>query len=75
MLVAVPYLAVANLCTILISRGAPEWLHLVVLLGIWNAFKFVLNGPVSLVRLAMTRMNETGQRHRLALGRHGGPLS
>lgn len=31
MLVGVPYLAIANVCTILIDRGAPEWLHLVVL--------------------------------------------
>lgn len=47
----------ANVCTILIDRGAPEWLHLVVLWGIWNAFKFVLNDPVSLFRLvrAVTR--------------------
>lgn len=33
MLVSVPYLAIANLCTILIDRGTPEWLHLVVLWG------------------------------------------
>lgn len=57
MLFGVPYLAIANVCTILIDRGVPEWLHLVVLWGIWNAFKFVLNGPVSLFRLvrAVTR--------------------
>lgn len=58
MLVSVPYLAIANVCTILIDRGAPEWLHLVVLWGIWNAFKFVLNGPVSLFGLARAIMRE-----------------
>lgn len=58
MLVSVPYLAIANVCTILIDRGAPEWLHLVVLWGIWNAFKFVLNGPVSLFRLVRAIMRE-----------------
>lgn len=35
-----------------------EWLHLVVLWGIWNAFKFVLNGPVSLFRLVRAVMRE-----------------
>lgn len=58
MLVGVPYLAIANVCTILIDRGTPEWLHLVVLRGIWNAFKFVLNGPVSLFRLVRAIMRE-----------------
>lgn len=28
--VGVLYLAIANVCTILIDRGVPEWLHLVV---------------------------------------------
>ncbi|SBM44411.1 sulfate permease [Propionibacterium freudenreichii] len=58
MLVGVPYLAMANVCTILIDRGAPEWLHLVVLWGIWNAFKFILNGPISLFRLVRAIMRE-----------------
>lgn len=58
MLVGVPYLAVANVCTILIDCGAPEWLHLFVLWGIWNAFKFILNGPVSLFRLVRAIMRE-----------------
>lgn len=58
MLVGVPYLAIANVCTILIDRGAPEWLHLVVLRGIWNAFKFILNGPISLFRLVRAIMRE-----------------
>lgn len=58
MLVGVPYLAMANVCTILIDSGAPEWLHLVVLWGLWNAFKFVLNGPVSLFRLVRAVMRE-----------------
>ncbi|VEJ58837.1 Uncharacterised protein [Arachnia propionica] len=38
--------------------GPPEWLHLVVLWGLWNAFKFVLNGPVSLFRLVRAVMRE-----------------
>ena len=58
MLVSVPYLAIANLFTILIDRGTPEWLHLVVLWGIWNALKFVLNGLVALFRLVRAVMRE-----------------
>lgn len=58
MLVGILYLAVATVCTILIDRGAPEWLHLVVLWGIWNAFKFVLNGPASPFRLARAVLRE-----------------
>ncbi len=58
MLVSVPYLAIANVCTILIDRGAPEWLHLVVLWGIWNAFNFVLNGPISLFCLVRAIMRD-----------------
>ena len=38
--------------------GPPEWLHLVVLWGLWNAFKFVRNGPVSLFRLVRAIMRE-----------------
>lgn len=41
MLLTIPYLAVANILTILIDRGAPGWFHLLVLLFIWNAFKFL----------------------------------
>lgn len=51
MLVTVPCLAVTNACTILIDREASAWLHLVVLRGIWNAFKFIINGPASLFHL------------------------
>ncbi len=58
MLVSVPYLAIANVSTILIDRGAHEWVHLVVLWGIWNAFKFILNGPISLFRLVRAIMRE-----------------
>lgn len=37
MLLAIPYLAVANILTILIGHGTPGWFHLLVLLCIWNA--------------------------------------
>lgn len=60
MLLAIPFLAVANILTILIGRGAPGWFHLLVLLCIWNAFKFLVMGPVSVVLLVRAR---TAERH------------
>lgn len=57
-LVGVPYFAIVNVCSILVDRGAPQWLRLVVLWGIWNAFEFILNGPVSLFRLVRLVMCE-----------------
>ena len=65
MLLAVPYLAVAHWCTTLIGDSGPGWLHLVVLVCIWNALKMALFGPVSLVMLAKVRARERrAQRHR-----------
>ena len=60
MLLSIPYLAVANILTILIDRGSPGWFHLLVLLCIWNAFKFLVMGPVSVVLLVRAR---TAERH------------
>lgn len=37
MLLAGPYLAIAFWCTTVTEHGGPGWLHLVVLLCIWNA--------------------------------------
>lgn len=62
MLLAIPYLAVANILTILIDRGAPGWFHLLVLLSIWNAFKFLVMGPVSVVLLVRARAAERRER-------------
>ena len=36
MLLAVPYILIANVCVQLIEDGAPGWLHLAVLWAIWN---------------------------------------
>ena len=46
-LLAVPYLAIAVWCTRLIDNGGPGWLHLVVLVCIWNALKMIVIDPVS----------------------------
>lgn len=42
----------------LIRDGAPGWFHLLVLLCIWNAFKFLVMGPVSVVLLVQARTAE-----------------
>ena len=61
MLLAAPYLGVAAWCTNLIESGGPGWLHLVVLICIWNAFKFLIMGPVSMVMLVKIRIQEKRQ--------------
>ncbi|WP_342371845.1 sulfate permease [Propioniciclava soli] len=51
MLLAGPYLVIAFWCTTLIENGGPGWLHLVVLVCLWNALKMMAIGPVSVVLL------------------------
>lgn len=56
MLLAAPDFAVAYWCRSVIEDGGPGWLHLVVLICIWSALKFVIMGPVSAVILAKARI-------------------
>lgn len=65
-LLTIPYLAVANTLTILIDRGARGWFHLLVLMCIWNAFKFLVIGPVSVVLLVRARTAERRERRLLS---------
>lgn len=65
MLLAVPYLLITSICTNALADGAPGWLHLVVLWAVWNAMKFILMGPVSLLLLVRARIAE-------AVARRGG---
>ncbi|UBH05291.1 hypothetical protein K8P10_000802 [Leucobacter sp. Psy1] len=58
MLLAIPYLLAAAVFRDLIEGGGPEWLHLLVLLCIWNAMKLTVIGPFSLVLLIRTRVSE-----------------
>ena len=58
MLVAAPYVLVATICSSLVADGGPGWLHLVVLLGCWNALKFILMGPISVALLVRARIRE-----------------
>lgn len=57
MFLAVPYLLAAGICTNLIASGGPGWLNLLVLLFVWNAMKFLIMGPVSLVLLVRARIH------------------
>ena len=51
MLVAIPYAAAAAFCTDQAEAGGSGWFHVFALLFAWNALKFLVSGPVSLVRL------------------------
>lgn len=62
MLVASPYILAATICSSLVTDGGPGWLHLVVLWGCWNALKFILIGPISVVLLVRARIREAMSR-------------
>lgn len=62
MLLSLPYLYVASFLTVLIEDGAPGWLHVLVVLCIWNAMKFAIMGPVSIVLLLRARAVEWHER-------------
>lgn len=59
MLLAIPYLLIANLSAEAAENGGPGWLHLVVLVCIWSALKMVCIGPVSIVLLTRARLRES----------------
>ena len=58
MLLAGVYFYAAAICTTIINDGGPGWLYLLVLLFVWNAFKFLWIGPVSFVQLVRSRHQE-----------------
>lgn len=62
MLLAVPYLAVAVWCASSVADGGPGWLNLIILVAIWNAMKFIVMGPVSVLTLARRRWHERSAR-------------
>lgn len=63
MMLAIPYLLIANVCVQLIEEGAPGWLHLVVLWAIWNMLKMLWIGPISVVLLIRARLREARAGH------------
>ena len=62
MLIAVPYVLAAVLCARLVEAGESGWLSLLVLLFVWNALKFVVAGPATLIRLLSVRHREARAR-------------
>lgn len=61
MLLTVVYILIAAVLAQWVAGGAPGWINLLVLVCLWNALKFVVNGPVTLLRLARVRAIE--RRH------------
>ena len=74
MLLSVVYFAIAYWCTTLIDGGAPGWLHLIVLLCIYNAFKFLIYGPISLAQLVAARHRERRQEQAGVPNAEGPPV-
>lgn len=62
MLLAVPYLAVAVWCASSVADGGPGWLNLIILVAAWNAMKFIVMGPVSVLTLGRRRWLERSAR-------------
>lgn len=62
MLVALPYILIAGICSGSAADGGPGWLHLIVLWACWNALKFIIMGPVSVVLLIRARLREAAAR-------------
>lgn len=73
MLLSIGYFAIAYQCTTLIDDDGPGWLHLIVLLCIYNAFKFLIFGPLSLARLLKARHHERATRTRETAGQDRSP--
>lgn len=65
MLLAVVYVVIAAALAQWVAGGAPSWINLLVLVCLWNALKFAVNGPTTLVRLVRVRALE----RRLLIGR------
>lgn len=61
------YLYAASICTTLVTRGGPGWLNFLVLLFIWDALKFAVMAPVSVVLLARARTSERRGRSAAAV--------
>ncbi|KXC07025.1 hypothetical protein [Microbacterium hominis] len=62
MLLAVVYLVIAAGLAQRVAGGAPGWINLLVLVCLWNALKFVVNGPITVGRLLRVRAFERRNR-------------
>ncbi|AYY13007.1 sulfate permease [Actinobacteria bacterium YIM 96077] len=54
------YMYAAAVCTVLVDRGAPEWLYATTGLFIWNGLKFAFFVPVSLALFVTARVARPG---------------
>lgn len=75
MLVGAAYFGIAYGCTIVIDSGGPEWLHLIVLIGICEGFRFLFHGFGIYLRLRADRRKErraarTAEGQASSPGRH-----
>ena len=66
MLIAVPYIFAAMLSAGLVEAGGSGWLNLLTVLFVWNALKFIIAGPATLIRLASVRSREARARRSVA---------
>ncbi len=74
MLLSVAYVYVAGFVSVLILQGAPKWLYLVVLICIWNAMKFIMNGITSVALLLRVRATERRDRRAAPPAAHVQPV-
>ena len=58
MLMAVPSLIAASTCSAWVAGGGPGWANVLVLLFGWNALKFIVMGPISIVFIALARVTD-----------------
>ncbi|TFC34897.1 sulfate permease [Cryobacterium sp. TMT2-14] len=64
MLLAVPYAFASVFCAGLAEAGGSGWLNALALLFVWNALKFLVAGPATLIRLLWMRGREAQARRR-----------
>jgi hypothetical protein len=64
MLIAVPYALGATLCAGWVEAGGSGWLNVLTVLFVWNALKFIVAGPATLVRLVSVRRREARAQRR-----------
>ena len=66
MLLAVPYALAAVFCTGQADAGGSGWFNLLALVFAWNALKFLVVGPVTLMRLLWVLGREANARRQAA---------
>ncbi len=59
--IGVLYFLAAAILTVVIRDGGPEWLYALVLLFVWDAFKFLWIGPICVVKLVSNFRSRLGR--------------